>query len=131
MFHMSLKRTLFSGAALSITLTAVCTLLPQAEAQAAPATLGTTQVTGGWQNVSKDDPQVQAMAKFAVAKHAEGSRQELKLVSVAQAAQQVVAGTNYRMTLIVASRKKKQKIDVKVWSKLDGTQELSSWIIKR
>ena len=134
MFHRPPARTLFANAALSIAITAVWTTLPASSAQAAePAQTppAKAQIAGGWHPVAKDDPQVLAMAKFAVAKHAEGSQRDLKLVSVIQATQQVVAGTNYQLTMIVASRGKKQKIAAKVWSKLDGTQELSSWLIKR
>lgn len=131
MFHRLPDRRLFASAALSLSLAAIGVALPAAAAQAAPPAQEKPQLAGGWHAVAKNDPNVQAMARFAVAKHAESSRHDLKLVSVIQANQQVVAGTNYQLTMIVTSRGKKQKIAAKVWSKLDGTQELSSWLIKR
>ena len=81
---------------------AVAALLMVAAAQHAPA-----QVAGGWSKVSVQDANVMAAARFAVE---EESRQEpVVLKKVVRARQQVVAGMNYDVTLLVKRGRKSCK----------------------
>ncbi|MES2989136.1 MAG: cystatin domain-containing protein [Pseudomonadota bacterium] len=85
------------------------------QAQDAPAR---APIVGGW-SASTVTPQVSSAATFALA--------ELKLPAesldrIEKVERQVVAGMNYRFVLVL---KDKRKLSVTVWSKLDGSHELT------
>ena len=86
-------------------------------------TRASAQVLGGYSPAPVNDPQVQAAAKFAVRSH----DPQLKLIGVAQAQQQVVAGQNFRLTLKVEDQGANRVADAVVWLKLDGKHDLTSW----
>jgi hypothetical protein len=94
------RLTAFAVAALSASLG--LTIAGPADAWSPPAPPGIA-IAGGYSNVPVTDPQVQAAAKFAVARlHRRGAR----LARIEDAQQQVVAGMNYRLrvTLTDGSR---------------------------
>ncbi|KAK2967499.1 hypothetical protein RJ640_010140 [Escallonia rubra] len=58
---------------------------------------------GGWQPIKDVKvPEVQEIAKYAVAEHNSQAKTDLKYESVVRGETQVVAGTNYR--LVIAAR---------------------------
>ncbi len=84
---------------------------------------GWAQVPGGFSAAPTSDPQVLAAAKFAAATR----DPHLKLLGVEKVQQQVVAGTNYRLTLKLEDHGTNRVAEAVVWRKLDGTHELTSW----
>ncbi len=83
------------------------------------------QVAGGWSNVSVKNKQVVAAARFAAK---EWAMQEIvKFKKIISARQQVVAGMNYELTLLMKHEKRTQKAVAVVWKKTDGTYQLVSW----
>lgn len=85
------------------------------------------QLAGGWGTISVSDERVMESAKFAVTTQSALSKTQLKLVSVAEASTQVVAGTNHSMALKVLQDGVARKIHAIVWVKLDGSRELIQW----
>ena len=84
-------------------------------------------IAGGWTQASVMEPSVHAAAQEAVALQAKATGEELTLEKVLSAQTQVVAGTNYRLTLSVKKSGKKKTASIVIWEKLDGTHDLSSW----
>lgn len=84
-------------------------------------------LAGGWGTLSVKDERVTDAARFAIAKQSAVSKTQLKLLSVLEASSQIVAGTNYAMTLKVLHDGANQKIHAIVWAKLDGSYELIQW----
>lgn len=99
---------------------AVAFLVMVAAAQHAHA-----QVVGGWSRVSARDAGVVAAARFAVEEH--GRTEPATLKKIVSARQQVVAGMNYEVTLLVKRGKRSIKAVAIVWHKADGGYELTSW----
>ena len=85
------------------------------------------QLAGGWGVISAKGERVMGAARFAVSTQSALSKTPLKLLSVAEASSQVVAGTNYSMALKVLHDGNNQKIHAIVWAKLDGSYELIQW----
>ena len=84
---------------------------------------GMAQRPGGFIQIENHDEQALAAAKFAVTAH----DPKLKFESIEKVERQVVAGTNYRMTLKVTDNGKERRADAVVWRKLDGQHALTSW----
>ena len=82
---------------------------------------------GGWSLVATNDPGVKAAAEHAVSAQAAATGEKLKLVTVQEARQQVVAGMNYRLTLAVDQNGNQTTAEAVIWAKLDGSYELSGW----
>lgn len=61
------------------------------------------QVPGGYMPRNVNDPDVKEMAKFASTIITANTHPHLALIKILKAESQVVAGTNYRMTLLFAS----------------------------
>ena len=79
---------------------------------------------GSFGPVSTTDPNVLAAAKFAVAEH----DAKLTFQTLDQAAYQVVAGANYRLTLRVLDAGKSRPAEAVVWHKLGNAgHSLTSW----
>jgi hypothetical protein len=91
------------------------------------ADLGAQALPGGWSSVGTQNDQVVLSAKFAVLEQARQSRSELKLLSIKHARQQVVAGSNFSMNLMVQSEGKRRLVIAVVWVKPDGSMELTHW----
>ncbi|CAO2842434.1 unnamed protein product [Amaranthus hypochondriacus] len=57
-------------------------------------------VVGGYRSIKDlNDPYVQDVAKFAVTEHNKEGKDHLELVKIVKGESQVVAGTNYRLTI--------------------------------
>ena len=82
---------------------------------------------GGWERAAPRDEHVQAAARFAVAAQAERSGEPLALLEVRQARTQVVAGTNLSLDLRVSRNGTPAQASATVWSKLDGSYDLTDW----
>ena len=89
-------------------------------------------ICGGFSEAKTDDPWVVAAADFAVKSQAKVmSTPEkpvvLMLVKIQKAQQQVVAGMNYDLALKVKQDGAVKEATARVWRKLDGTHELTTW----
>jgi hypothetical protein len=91
-------------------------------------------IVGGYKEVATDDPEVQAAAEFAVSEQKKKQDDDaLTLVSIEHAERQVVAGTNYRLCLKVASGgdsdegAEPQNVKVVVFKNLKQEYSLKSW----
>lgn len=91
-------------------------------AQAEPAALA-----GGWSPVGLQEDAVLRAARFALQEQSRQTPGGLKLLAIKHARQQVVAGTNYSMNLMVKSEGKKRLAIAVVWVKPDGSMELTRW----
>lgn len=85
------------------------------------------QIAGGFESVSKTDPQVRAAAKFAVAAECKRTKRNITLVSIDSAAQQVVAGMNYKVCMQVRDGRHVRNATAVVWRNLQGGRSLRSW----
>ena len=88
---------------------------------------GLAGLPGGWSEVATDDPGVKAAAGQAVSAQAAATGEKLKLVSVKEAQQQVVAGMKYRLVLVVRRDGKEATATAVIWAKLDKTYQLMEW----
>lgn len=77
-----------------------------------------TPVAGGYNDVSVKDPEVQSAATFAVNQIQQGT-----LVRVDSAQMQVVAGKNYKLTLILAQRSGNYQYNVTVFVPLPSANQ--------
>lgn len=103
-----------------LSLTALLLVAPAALASPAPAP---APIVGGWSEIPRVQlkAEVGAAARFAVSR-LPGRHGKLKTIVGAE--RQVVAGTNYRMLLVLTDGSRWR---VQVWKKLDGTMELSQY----
>ncbi|MEO5928937.1 MAG: cystatin domain-containing protein [Candidatus Kapaibacterium sp.] len=84
------------------------------------------QVAGGWSSVSTSDAGIVAATRFALEEVGQW-RAPVKLKKIIHARQQVVAGMNYEVTLLVKQGKGSRKAVAVVWHKTDGSYALTSW----
>lgn len=82
---------------------------------------------GGYGTASVDDKGVIEAANFAVKTKAAKEKEKLALVKVLKAESQIVAGRNYKLTLDVRVKGGVRTAQAIVYSKLDGSNELSKW----
>ena len=82
---------------------------------------------GGWASAPINDEKIKVIAQYATSTHAKAAGEELTLLTIQEARQQVVAGLNYKFALIVIRNKKQASATAVVWAKLDGTYELTEW----
>jgi hypothetical protein len=82
---------------------------------------------GGWLSIALQEDMVVNAAKFAVIAQSRHMHSDVKLLSIKHARQQVVAGTNYSMNLMVQAEGKHHLVIAVVWVKLDGSMELTRW----
>ena len=85
----------------------------------AEAPVSAPPIAGGWQAADPQGERVRAAAQFAAANLPQGHG---SLAEVASASTQVVAGTNYRLTLRMADG---TRWNATVWHRLDGTHVLT------
>lgn len=104
----------------------LCALVAGAVLAADTTPAGGPAVCGGYSPAALG-PEVKAAAAFAVDAEAKASGRSLKLVEVAGAEQQVVAGMNYRLDLKVREGKIVLDARAVVWQKPGGSRELTSW----
>jgi hypothetical protein len=90
-------------------------------------------ILGGYKPIAKDNEGVLAAAEHALSAQGEKEGLTFKLVSVEQAEYQVVAGTNYRLCLKVATEDEEgesgetQDVKVLVFRSLQNAFTLKSW----
>ena len=82
-------------------------------------------VAGGYKAVDVADKNVVAAAEIAIAAHSK--KEKVALVKIVKAESQVVAGTNYKLTLDVKVEGGTRQAEAVVWRKLDKTDELTQW----
>lgn len=93
------------------------------------------QVAGGWSKVSVKDEGVVAAATFAIAARRAVNDEEgdgkLVLVEIVDAEQQVVAGLNYRLTLLVKAGDAMKTVEAIIWARVwldeDERYTLTAW----
>ena len=89
------------------------------------------QRLGGYKQIDTDDERAVAAAEFAVEEQGRKMETTYKLVSVAKAESQVVAGVNYRLCLKVGYQKDDEDVEefvrVIVYRNLQGEHSLTSW----
>jgi hypothetical protein len=97
------------------------------------AVVVSAQKTGDYREIDKADEGAVAAAEFAVKDQSEKKELTYKLVSVAKAETQVVAGINYRLCLKISYRKQNEDADttefvrVVVFRSLQKEYSLTSW----
>ncbi|VVB08268.1 unnamed protein product [Arabis nemorensis] len=73
---------------------------------------------GGWSPITDvKDPHVVEIGEFAVSEYDKQSKSELKFVTVVRGETQVVAGTNYRLTVTANDGGKSKNYEALVWEK--------------
>jgi len=83
---------------------------------------------GGYSEVSTSDPDVNSAAQFAVSNEAQSTGEIYELQQVVEAEQQVVAGINYRLVLVVIDSGQSRRAEAVVYRDLQGAYSLTSWI---
>lgn len=83
-------------------------------------------LVGGYSNASIDDEKVRIAAEFAAA---EESKKGIKisLKSISSAETQVVAGTNYKLVMVVDAGGTEKTVEVVVYEDLQQSMTVSSW----
>ena len=84
-------------------------------------------LAGGYAPVDAADGRVRSAADFAMAYEARRLNQVFRLEEIARAERQIVAGTNCRFCLKVATSKGSQSAEVIVYQNLQGRYSLTSW----
>lgn len=82
---------------------------------------------GSYQPAVADSADVRKAADFALGEQEKREKSSLRLQAILQASMQVVAGTNYQLTLRVEKDAGQQQATVAVFRGLDGHYELKSW----
>jgi len=82
-------------------------------------------VVGGYSTIDVSDSTIVACADFAVQQQVPPG--SVRLVSIKDAQRQVVAGMNYIISMIIIRGEQTEHATATVWSKLDGSKELTSW----
>ncbi len=85
-------------------------------------------VTGAWARADVFNPDVQEAARFAVQAFSVQNKARVMYKEVTQASQQVVAGLNFELQLLVTLDGVHRNVLVKVWRQLDGSYRLLSWV---
>ena len=91
------------------------------------ARTASAQIAGGYGAVDKNDPEVKAAAKYAVAAETRHAHHTIKLISINKAEQQVVAGMNYKVCMKVRDGKKTRWATAVVYQNLKNKRSLTSW----
>ena len=88
-----------------------------------------SNLAGGYSKTTVDDAQVIAAAEFAVAEESKkGPKINLKSITTAET--QVVAGTNYKLQILVDDNGTEKTVEVVVYEDLQQTRTLTSWTAK-
>lgn len=89
--------------------------------------LAAQPIAGGWHSVPVQEEAVVKAARFALTEQTRQFHTPIKLLAIKHARQQVVAGNNFSMNLMVESEGHKRLIIAVVWVKPDGAMELTRW----
>ena len=86
-------------------------------------------LVGGYSNASVDDEKIRIAAEFAAA---EESKKGIKinLKSISSAETQVVAGTNYKLVMVVDAGGTEKTVEVVVYEDLQQSMTVTSWSIR-
>lgn len=95
----------------------------------AAARAQTEPMVGGYGNISTSSREARSAAAVAIRKHnAEYRRDAVTLVRVQKAEQQVVAGMNYRVCMIVKDRQgKRRTVTAVVWQRPRRAMKATDW----
>ena len=86
-------------------------------------------VVGGYSKAKVDDVKVTAAAEFAVTEESKkGTKISLKSISSAET--QVVAGTNYKLVMVIDEAGAEKTVEVVVYEDLQQTMSVTSWLAK-
>jgi len=86
-------------------------------------------VVGGYSKAKVDDVKVTAAAEFAVTEESKkGTKISLKSISSAET--QVVAGTNYKLVMVIDEAGAEKTVEVVVYEDLRQTMSVTSWLAK-
>ena len=86
-------------------------------------------VAGGYSKAAVDDAKVTAAAEFAVTEESrKGTKLSLKSISSAET--QVVAGTNYKLVMVIDEAGAEKTVEVVVYEDLQQTMTVTSWMAK-
>jgi hypothetical protein len=86
------------------------------------------QIVGGYGDISATSKDAKSAAAFAITKQAAKSGKKLTLVKITKAEQQVVAGINYRVCMMVREgRRKAYSVTAVVYQNLKNRRSLSNW----
>lgn len=102
---------------------ALCFTISPAQAAGLPA----LDMPGGWSAAVSGDGEVVKAAHFALVEQIRQTRNPLKLLAIKHVRQQVVAGTHFSMNLLVQSEGQRRLVIAVVWTRLDGSMELTRW----
>jgi hypothetical protein len=92
-------------------------------------TLEGSAIPGGYSTIASDNSEVTAAAEFAVAEESKkGTKLELK--SITSAESQVVAGTNYKLNIVVDEGGTEKAVEVVVYQDLQQVLSVTSWTTK-
>jgi hypothetical protein len=125
----SLNRGAFTALALASVLILYFTasMAPAANLVIPAADVAAPARPGGWSAAQSRDDQVVRAAHFALAEKVRQTQSPLKLLAIKHVRQQVVAGMNYSMNLLVLSEGQRRLVIAVVWAKPDGSMELTRW----
>jgi hypothetical protein len=88
-----------------------------------------SNIAGGYSKTTVDDARMIAAAEFAVAEESKkGPKINLKSITTAET--QVVAGTNYKLRILVDDNGTEKTVEVVVYEDLQQTITLTSWTAK-
>jgi hypothetical protein len=83
-------------------------------------------LVGGYSKTTVDEARLIAAAEFAVAEESKkGTKFNLKSITAAET--QVVAGTNYKLRILVDDKGTEKTVEVVVYEDLQQTRTLTSW----
>lgn len=109
-------------AALGVVCALACTTFPAWADEPYPHPM-----PGGWSSASPQDEAVRKAARFAVHEQNRRLGAHLQLLAIKHARIQVVAGYNYSLNLLLHHDGKRRLAVVTIWSKPDGSMELTRW----
>lgn len=93
-------------------------------------TAATPPIAGGYADASVASPEVSAAAQYAVKAHSESTHKAHRLKRIVSAEQQVVAGMNYKLCLLVGEGRglrHSHYISAVVYRNLKNEMRLTSW----
>lgn len=106
--------------------------LSDTEATAKPAATTEAEdstVVGGYSKAAVDDAKVVTAAEFAVTEESKKGT-AISLKSISSAERQVVAGTNYRLVMVVEEGGVEKTVEVVIYEDLQPSMTVTSWTAK-
>ena len=110
---------------LAFSLMAACS--PEKPAAVSAPLSEAAPVAGPWATADAFSPEVQEAARFAVQTFAVQNKARVLYKDVTQARQQVVAGLNFELQLLVTLDGASRSVSATVWRQPDGSYRLQAW----